>query len=486
MLEFEGLDEVPTPGPPLICIPTTAGTSADVSQFSIITDTSRNVKIAIISKTVVPDVALIDPETTTTMFAELTAATGMDALVHAIEAYVSNASSPITDLNALAAISRLAQNLVPAIENPRNMEYRNNMMMGSLLAGLAFSNASLGLVHAMAHSLGGLLDMPHGMCNALLLEHVLDFNYPAVPERYNQIGLAMGLKLDGLGQADCRETLSRGVARPRERAGIKTTIGALGVTPKDIPSSPSTRSTIRVWPPTLGKSACRTSRSSMNKRSEPEAAPQSLRDKIIGLGERSLRKSYYPQLQQQLKEVEKSRTHLEEKSAALLNVLADLEEGRKKQAASEAHLHAIVETTPDGVMLIAADGTLLQVNEAGLTMIECESAEAAIGQCFYPMIAPEFRKAFRSFNEGACRGDPGVLQFECIGLKGVRRWLETHAAPLCNPSNDTLVHLAVMRDITERKRAEESLAPQCRTDGGIAPVEPDDGRDAGGDRELRL
>jgi alcohol dehydrogenase len=234
ILEFEGVDEVPMPGPPLICIPTTAGTSADVSQFSIITDTSRKVKIAIISKTVVPDVALIDPETTTTMPAELTAATGMDALVHAVEAYVSNASSPVTDLNALAAIPLLVRNLIPAIENPQNMEYRNNMMLGSLLAGLAFSNASLGLVHAMAHSLGGLLDSPHGMCNALLLDHVVDFNYQAAPERYNQIGLAMGLKL-APGLTDCREMLLKGIARLREGAGIKTTIGALGVTPKDIP-----------------------------------------------------------------------------------------------------------------------------------------------------------------------------------------------------------------------------------------------------------
>jgi alcohol dehydrogenase len=234
VLEFEGVDEVQMPGPPLICIPTTAGSSADVSQFAIITDTSRQVKIAIISKTVVPDVALIDPETTCTMPAELTAATGIDALVHAIEAYVSNISSPVTDLNALAAIPRLVQNLIGAIENPRNMEYRNNMMMGSLLAGLAFSNASLGLVHAMTHSLGGLLNSPHGICNSLLLDRVVEFNYQAVPDRYNQIGLAMGLKLDGLGQDDCREALLNGIARLREGAGIKTTIGALGVTPKNI------------------------------------------------------------------------------------------------------------------------------------------------------------------------------------------------------------------------------------------------------------
>ncbi len=234
VLEFEGVDEVPMPGPPLICIPTTAGSSADVSQFAIITDTARMLKIAIVSKTVVPDVSLIDPETTTTMQAELTAATGMDALAHAVEAYVSNASSPITDLHALAAIPLLVQNLLPAIENPRHRVYRNNMMLGSLLAGLAFSNASLGLAHAMAHSLGGLLEQPHGMCNALLLSHVVGFNYPAVPERYDNIARAMGLDLDGLEAEDRKETLLKHIRQLREGAGIRTNSGELGVAPKDI------------------------------------------------------------------------------------------------------------------------------------------------------------------------------------------------------------------------------------------------------------
>lgn len=235
VLKFEGVDEVPMPGPPLICIPTTAGSSADVSQFAIISDTARKVKIAIISKTVVPDVSLIDPETTTTMPAGLTSATGIDALVHAMEAYVSNASSPITDLDALAAIPLLAENLVPAIQHPDDMRYRKNMMLGSLLAGLAFSNASLGLVHAMAHSLGGLLDAPHGLCNALLLNHVVGFNYSTVPERYDRIALAMGLDVSGVKPRQRRDALLQGIVRLREDAGIATTIGTLGVTREDVP-----------------------------------------------------------------------------------------------------------------------------------------------------------------------------------------------------------------------------------------------------------
>jgi alcohol dehydrogenase len=233
VLEFVGVDEVPAPGPPLICVPTTAGTAADISQFAIILDTLRKLKISIVSKTVVPDVSLIDPETAVSMPADLTAATGLDALVHAIEAYVSNASSPVTDINALAALPPLAQNLVPAIETPENLEYRNNMMLGSLLAGLAFSNAGLGLVHSMSHSMGGLLEAPHGLCNALLLDHVVDFNYAAAPERYDEILSAMGVETAGA--PDRKGALLKFIAKLREDAGITTTIGALGVTSADIP-----------------------------------------------------------------------------------------------------------------------------------------------------------------------------------------------------------------------------------------------------------
>ena len=187
VLDYEGVDQVPVPMPPLVCIPTTAGTAADVSQFAIILDSNKSNKIAIISKGVVPDVSLIDPNTACTMDAELSAATGMDALTHAIEAYVSNAASPITDLHALEAIRYLVSNLETTISHPDDLTARAGTMMGSLMAGLAFSNASLGLVHAMAHALGGLLDLPHGLCNSLLLEHVIAYNHDAAPDRYRQI-----------------------------------------------------------------------------------------------------------------------------------------------------------------------------------------------------------------------------------------------------------------------------------------------------------
>jgi alcohol dehydrogenase len=233
VLEFEGMDEVDVPGPPLICIPTTAGTSADVSQFAIITDTARKVKIAIISKTMVPDVALIDPTTTVTMPPDLTAATGMDALVHAVEAYVSNASSPLTDLTALEAVRLVALNLPCAVRDPDNRLCRRNMMLGSFMAGLAFSNASLGLVHSMAHALGGRLDLAHGDCNAILLEHVVRFNFDAAAERYRNVGRAMGLDMQG-SPAD-GEKLVEALGLFRRRVGIDWTLGRLGVVSADIP-----------------------------------------------------------------------------------------------------------------------------------------------------------------------------------------------------------------------------------------------------------
>jgi alcohol dehydrogenase len=191
ILNYEGVDQIKLPGPPLICIPTTSGTSADVSQFAIITDTHNRVKRAIISKKVVPDLALIDPVPLMTMDSYLTACTGMDALTHAIEAYVSNAHSILTDVNALEAIRLINHHIYDAISENRTLETMYQMMSASLQAGLAFSNASLGAVHAMAHSMGGLLDLPHGECNSILLEHVIAMNFESAITRYTDIAVAL-------------------------------------------------------------------------------------------------------------------------------------------------------------------------------------------------------------------------------------------------------------------------------------------------------
>ena len=235
ILEFEGVNKITLPPPPLICIPTTAGSAAEVSQFAIITDTRNKKKIAIISKALVPDIALIDPETTLSMDPFLTACTGMDVLVHAVEAAVSNARSPITDLHALKAVELVGENLVKAMQFPRDNRWREKMLLASLEAGLAFSNASLGAVHAMAHSLGGFNDSPHGECNALLLEHVTAFNFSSAPEAFSRVAGALGLN-ESLGSPEEQKTaLIDRFHRIRIEAGIHTTLKDLGVTPGDIP-----------------------------------------------------------------------------------------------------------------------------------------------------------------------------------------------------------------------------------------------------------
>ncbi|MGB9937433.1 MAG: alcohol dehydrogenase-like regulatory protein ErcA [Methanobacterium sp.] len=234
ILEFEGVDMVSNPIPPLICIPTTAGSSADVSQFAIIKDQKKKVKIAIISKAVVPDIALIDPITTTTMDENLTASTGMDALTHAFEAYVSNASSPITDIHALNAVRLISSNLVKTIDNLDNIGFRGNMMLGSLEAGLAFSNASLGAVHAMAHSLGGFLDLPHGECNAVLLDYVIDFNFDSEPLRYERLGEAMGINLNYMNSNQKKHAIITKIKSLKEKLGIDVTLEKIGVKKSNI------------------------------------------------------------------------------------------------------------------------------------------------------------------------------------------------------------------------------------------------------------
>ena len=196
ILTLEGVDNVSRPGPPLICLPSTAGSGAEVSQFTIVTDTVRKLKVAIASRTLIPDMALIDPEVTVSMPPQLTAHTGLDALTHAMEAYVSNAHGPLTDLLAEEAMRLIRTHLLRAIDAPEDRVARGGMALASLYAGMAFSNAILGAIHALAHGLGGLLDLPHGLCNALLMEHVVAANYEAAAARYDRIGRLLGADVE--------------------------------------------------------------------------------------------------------------------------------------------------------------------------------------------------------------------------------------------------------------------------------------------------
>ncbi|MDR3673262.1 MAG: iron-containing alcohol dehydrogenase [Holophaga sp.] len=233
ILDYEGVDQVRIPMPPLICIPTTAGTSADVSQFAIVNHVAEQVKIAIVSKAVVPDVALIDPRTLLTLDPYLTACTGMDALVHGIEAFVSSGHSPLTDLHALEAVRLVATHLAASVRQPQDLDLRTRIMQASLQAGLAFSNASLGSVHAMAHSLGGFNDMIHGECNALLLPHVIDFNFPVAVDRFRIIAEALGCAVAGLGATELKARLIQRVMDLRGACGIAGGLGSRGVRTAD-------------------------------------------------------------------------------------------------------------------------------------------------------------------------------------------------------------------------------------------------------------
>ena len=225
ILDYTGVDRVPVPSPPLLCLPTTSGTAAELSQFAIISNTRTLVKEAIISKTVIPDAALIDPALTNSMDEYLTACTGLDALTHAIEAWSSNARSHITCENALVAIELVGSSLRQALEHPQSEEWRARMLLASVYAGLAFSNASLGLVHSMAHALGGLLDLPHGECNALLLEHVLEFNRLAIGDRAD--ALKARVSWLGEGQGDSMDKAIHCIRQLRKDVGVDRSLSEL-------------------------------------------------------------------------------------------------------------------------------------------------------------------------------------------------------------------------------------------------------------------
>ena len=222
--DYYGVDRVMEPGPPLICIPSTAGSSADVSQFAIILDSEQSVKKAIISKMVVPDLALIDPVPLLTEDSYLAACTGLDALTHAIEAYVSNAGSNLTDVWALEAIKLISGNLENAISSGAEIENVYPVMLGSLQAGLAFSNASLGAVHAMAHSLGGLLNLAHGECNAILLGPVIEENFDCAAEQYTNIAEAMGIDVSKRNKNEVKSELISRISLFRRNLGIRDRI----------------------------------------------------------------------------------------------------------------------------------------------------------------------------------------------------------------------------------------------------------------------
>ncbi len=231
--DYEGVDMSSNTLMPLLSINTTAGTAAEMTRFAIITDTSRHIKMAIIDWRTTPLIAINDAELMASMPPSLTAATGMDALTHAIEAYVSTAANPLTDCAAIEAITLISKYLPKAVANGDDIVAREKMAYAQYLAGAAFNNASLGYVHSMAHQLGGVYDLPHGVCNALLLPFVCKFNLIGAAERYVDIAKAMGLETEYKTAEEIGNELVHYIQRFGQALGIPANLKALGVLEKD-------------------------------------------------------------------------------------------------------------------------------------------------------------------------------------------------------------------------------------------------------------
>lgn len=233
--DYEGVDRSAKPQLPMIAINTTAGTASEMTRFCIITDVTRHIKMAIVDKHVTPVLSVNDSSLMEGMPKGLTAATGMDALTHAIEAYVSIAATPITDACALKAITMIVENLPTAVENGSNREAREAMAYAQFLAGMAFNNASLGYVHAMAHQLGGFYDLPHGVCNAVLLPHVQVFNSKVAAARLRDCGQAMGIDVSAMSHEQGAQACIDAIRKLARQVNIPAGLRDLNVKEEDIP-----------------------------------------------------------------------------------------------------------------------------------------------------------------------------------------------------------------------------------------------------------
>lgn len=234
ILDYAGIDQMAKPIPPMLMIPSTSGTGADVSQFCIVTDTQRRVKLTIMGRALVPDISITDPRLLTTMPDWLNAATGLDALTHGIESFVSLAHNPLADCHAMSSVALVCRHLRSTISDPQEISHRARMAQASLQAGLAFSNAILGATHAMSHQVGGLLDAPHGVVNGILLPHVIRYNARSVPDRFVALARAAGLAVDGVPGDVAAEMLAEHVRRLADDVGVPQGLRELGVTLEDL------------------------------------------------------------------------------------------------------------------------------------------------------------------------------------------------------------------------------------------------------------
>lgn len=237
--ELWGLEKVPKKGLPLILMPTTGGTGSEASRACVLTDIEpdgAHAKKAMMSSKVVSAVAIVDPLLTITAPPALTAATGMDALTHAIESYVSQDAQPLTDTLAMEAIRLIGRYLRRAVANGSDLEARRGMADAAFMAGLAFSNAQLGIVHAIAMVMGGQFNIPHGVANALMLPYVMEFNEMAATYRFARIANALGERIEGLSERDAAHRASVAVHCLMEDIGIPSRLGDLDISRDAIPA----------------------------------------------------------------------------------------------------------------------------------------------------------------------------------------------------------------------------------------------------------
>lgn len=227
--EYAGVGKVAGPLPPMVMVPTTGGSGSDVSQFCVVTDTSRWLKVTIGARSLVPDISVTDPRTLTTVPDDITAYTAIDVLSHAIESYLSKAASFLTDDYALAAVHGVCEHLLPALESPAAVGPREGLARSSLRAGMAFSNALLGATHAISHQIGGLTDLPHGLLNAILLPHVMEFNASVAAGRLADVANAMGLRTGLMTPDEAADAAIQTVRAFSGKAGLPTTLRELGV-----------------------------------------------------------------------------------------------------------------------------------------------------------------------------------------------------------------------------------------------------------------
>ncbi|MGE7613412.1 iron-containing alcohol dehydrogenase [Paenibacillus sp. NPDC101420] len=232
--DYEGVHKSKHKSLPIVAVNTTAGTSAEVTINYVITDEERKVKMVMVDKNSIATISVNDPELMVDKPAALTAATGMDALTHAIEALVTPGAYPVTDATALAAVEIIFANLARTVKNGHDIEAREQMVYAIFLGGLAFNNAGLGYVHAMAHQLGGVYDLPHGVCNAMLLPYVEEENAKYVPEKFRAIAKAMGLNVESQTDKECADFVIESIKALSKEVGIPSKLSELGVDEVDL------------------------------------------------------------------------------------------------------------------------------------------------------------------------------------------------------------------------------------------------------------